>query len=170
MPIDRGSKPWLAVEPRSPFWLGFHSTRLGTSMKSLHQASVFNAIDNWVIPLSLFVTAWLLPPVAMSQSGVTGDVCVGQYVSPANCTANDVRVEQFFVTSISESCSQGVPGEALVAMEVLITPISATVMASVSSSTSRAKVQSPVTSACTITCSRSPTTRTTGTRPRWTGS
>ena len=92
-------------------------------MKSSVSVPTCYAIRHAFLPLLLLAAILLLlPQTAVSQTGVIGDVCVDNYVSPANCTANDVRVEQFFVNSITESCSQGVPGEAEVVMEVLITP------------------------------------------------
>ncbi len=69
----------------------------------------------------LFMLALAIQPAA-AETGVIGNVCVGQYVSPANCTANDVRVREFFATEITESCAEGIPGEAVVVLEALISP------------------------------------------------
>jgi len=91
-------------------------------MKPLPRPSCFNAIKKSLLPLTLLTVLLLLSPAAMSQSGEIGDVCLGQYVSPANCTANDVRLQQFFAAEITESCAQGIPGEAEVVLEALVTP------------------------------------------------
>ncbi|MDX1643299.1 MAG: hypothetical protein R3244_02955 [Thermoanaerobaculia bacterium] len=44
--------------------------------------------------------------------GETGNVCVGDFQNPVNCTANDVLIESFSPVSVIETCGDGTFGEA----------------------------------------------------------
>ena len=61
-----------------------------------------------------------MPVLADNGTGVVGDVCLGQFVNPANCTANDVLIEEFEVVEVIESCSQGTLGEAEVVFNAIV--------------------------------------------------
>jgi hypothetical protein len=49
-----------------------------------------------------------------------GNVCVDDYQPSSNCTANDVRIEEFIPIQVIENCPDGVPGEAEIVFQVLV--------------------------------------------------
>jgi hypothetical protein len=53
----------------------------------------------------------------------TGDVCIGNYRPGATCLGLDVRLERLEVLSVTESCSEGVVGEAEVVLRALISAV-----------------------------------------------
>lgn len=53
--------------------------------------------------------------------GETGNVCVTDFQSPANCTANDVLIEAFSPVSVVETCGDGTFGEAEMVLQVTVT-------------------------------------------------
>lgn len=55
-----------------------------------------------------------------AQSGETGDVCVRHYQPGANCTANDVRIEELRVYNLVEGCGEGTIGEMEAEFEALV--------------------------------------------------
>jgi uncharacterized repeat protein (TIGR01451 family) len=75
--------------------------------------------------LPAIVGAWLvlalaMPALAANGTGQIGNFCAGQFVNPANCTANDVLFEEFQVVEVVESCTQGVLGEAEVVFDAIV--------------------------------------------------
>ncbi|GAB4184804.1 MAG: hypothetical protein Tsb002_08100 [Wenzhouxiangellaceae bacterium] len=62
----------------------------------------------------------LISPYALAQSGEIGNLCVQDFRSGANCTANDVRIESFVPLNVIENCGDGVEGEAEMVFEALI--------------------------------------------------
>ncbi len=71
--------------------------------------------------VSLVVLFFLLSTAAVANgTGQVGNFCAGQFVNPANCTANDVLFEEFDVVEVVESCTQGVPGEAEVIFDAIV--------------------------------------------------
>jgi hypothetical protein len=52
----------------------------------------------------------------------TGNVCVGDYRPGATCNAQDARIERLEVISITESCLDGVVGEAEVVLRAVVSP------------------------------------------------
>jgi hypothetical protein len=52
--------------------------------------------------------------------GETGNVCLGNFVQPASCTANDVGIGTLVVRSVIKSCDEGVPFEAEVVFEAVL--------------------------------------------------
>jgi hypothetical protein len=55
-----------------------------------------------------------------AQSGQEGNFCVRDFQAGAVCTANDVRIEELVPISVIETCDQGVPNEAEVRFEALV--------------------------------------------------
>ena len=53
----------------------------------------------------------------------TGSVCVGDYRPGATCLGQDVRLERLEVMSVTESCSEGVVGEAEVILRALLSAV-----------------------------------------------
>ena len=49
-----------------------------------------------------------------------GNFCVEDFTTPANCTANDVRIEEFIPISTIEGCDEGTPGETEVIFRLLV--------------------------------------------------
>ena len=71
--------------------------------------------------LGIVLLFFALSPAALANgTGQVGNYCAGQFVNPANCTANDVLFEEFEVVDIIESCTQGVPGEAEVVFDAIV--------------------------------------------------
>lgn len=62
----------------------------------------------------------VLAVTSVGVSAQEGDFCVADFVQPANCVANDVRIEEFTVVEILEDCLEGVEGEAEMILEVLV--------------------------------------------------
>ena len=60
----------------------------------------------------------LVPFGASAQE--TGNVCVLDFQQPANCTANDVRIEEFIPLDVIEDCLSGVEGEAEMLFQVVV--------------------------------------------------
>lgn len=50
----------------------------------------------------------------------TGNVCVRDYQPGANCTANDVRIEELIPVTVIEACNEGVIGEVEVIFDALV--------------------------------------------------
>jgi hypothetical protein len=50
----------------------------------------------------------------------TGNVCLGDYRPGATCIGQDVRLDRLEVMSVTESCSDGVPGEAEVVLRAVL--------------------------------------------------
>ena len=69
--------------------------------------------------LTLGIVVLALSAVAVPAQEI-GNFCVGDFVQPANCVANDVRIESFSVVEVIEDCLSGVEGEAEMILEVLI--------------------------------------------------
>ena len=57
---------------------------------------------------------------AQSQ-GEIGNVCVARFEPGANCSANDVDTGELVIRTVLESCAQGVPDEAEVVFDVVMT-------------------------------------------------
>lgn len=70
--------------------------------------------------LAALVGAFSAVTTARAQSGETGNVCVQDYQPGANCTANDVRVEELRVYNLIEGCGEGTIGEMEVEFEALV--------------------------------------------------
>ncbi len=56
----------------------------------------------------------------VAAQGETGNFCVRDYRSGAVCTAQDVRIDELIVVSVSEQCALGTPGETEVVFQALV--------------------------------------------------
>ena len=79
-----------------------------------------------MVPVERLIRRFSLPLVlALAVAGPAaaqqeGNFCVRDFTPAAGCNANDVRIEQVIVDSITETCAAGVPGEAEVVLQVLV--------------------------------------------------
>jgi len=56
--------------------------------------------------------------LADSETGT--NVCVEDYISPANCTANDVRITQIETETLIEACGEVTPGYAMATLKLMV--------------------------------------------------
>ncbi len=74
--------------------------------------------------LSVYLSSLLFTSIGWSTQvvalGESGDVCVKDFRSGAVCTANDVRIDDLIVVSVSEECAEGTPGETEVVFKALV--------------------------------------------------
>jgi hypothetical protein len=70
--------------------------------------------------LAAALAASAVPLVAGGSPPEFGNVCVRDYQGGAICTANDVRFESFVPFQVIEGCPEGVPGQATIVFEVVV--------------------------------------------------
>lgn len=69
---------------------------------------------------ALAAFAGALPMAAGGDPPQSGNFCVQDFQGGAVCTANDVRFEEFIQVQVIEDCPTGVPGEATIVFQVVV--------------------------------------------------
>ena len=86
-------------------------TKMRWSRKALLSSVALTALL-----ISLFVAA--VP--SMAQGGISGPYCVQDYTPGANCTANDVRLEELVIIDLINGCTQPPLGQMTAVFEALV--------------------------------------------------